>query len=423
MACSTVFDAFAIATESLSNEVYRNATYRSIWINLIPRGEFELGAGTTKTTFTIENSEPANDQETWKQITNDGNGLLRDGASQTATGGLCNNTYEEVGVGYSTKTYHPESFNLAGPIICAEDLLFDHNVDVFLRAYIEEMTKRSQRSWEKRYETLYMQFASKVAIGDGSNIVDAEGSVESTLTTAATSTLTQEFLDQIAVELIDRGATNPDSNGFISFGEDGPVFPLLVGLEASQHIALNNAELRNDFRHAESGNGATAELMSRLGATRSIKNFRHVPNLRPPRYDFVDGAYVRVPTYIIINAGQAGGPVKGSKSVLNPAYITAPYEAAIVMNPAVFTSEIVRPLSAAGGVSWSPNNYMGEWQWVTGGAKIGQTDCPDPLERLGRHYANFQHAPRPEFPAYGMTLIFKRFYAGSSLVGTNVTSS
>ena len=70
MACSNVFDAFAIATENLADEVYRNASYRSVWLNAIPRGTFETGAGTVKTTFTIENTEPTSDQETWTAITN-----------------------------------------------------------------------------------------------------------------------------------------------------------------------------------------------------------------------------------------------------------------------------------------------------------------------------------------------------------------
>lgn len=418
MACSNVFEAFAIATENLADEVYRNASYRSVWLNAIPRGTFETGAGTVKTTFTIENTEPTSDQETWSQITN--SDVI--GGSSGGAGGSCASSFNDVEVGYTSRTYNPEEFALQGPIICKDDLIYDHNVDVFLRAYIEEMTKRAQRSWEKRYETLYTKFASKVAVGNSNSIVDTESDITALTTLGdSTSTLTQQYLDQIAVELIDRGATNPDSNGFITFGEDGPVFPLLVGLEASQQIALNNSELRNDFRNAESGAGAAAELMSRIGATRSIKNFRHVPNLRPPRftYDSGTGAYTRVNTYVMNNA------TKGKKAVINPAYVTAPYEAAIVLNPNVFTSEIVPPVNAAGGVSWNPTTYMGEWQWVTGGNKIqaAGADCLDPLDKLGRHFAEFKHAARPEFPTYGMTLIFKRACGTSgSLTGTDVTA-
>jgi hypothetical protein len=420
MACSDVFDAFAIATENLSDEVYRNASYRSVWLNAIPRGTFETGAGTVKTTFAIENSEPAADAETWSQITNSD---VVGGSGSAA--GSCASTFNDVEVGYTSRTYNPEEFALQGPILCKDDLIYDHNVDTFLRAYIEEMTKRAQRSWEKRYEELYMKFASKLSVGNGATIVDTENAITDIAFDSdggvATSTLTQQLLDQIAVELIDRGATNPDSNGFITYGEDGPVFPLLIGLEASQQIALNNADLRQDFRNAESGQGATAELMSRMGATRMIKNFRHVPNLRPPRFTFntTTNKYERVATYLMSSA------TKGKKAVLNSSYVTAPYEAAIVLNPNVYTSEIVPPVNAAGGVSWNPTSYMGEWKWVTGGSKIQSpaNDCVDPLDKLGRHFAEFKHAPRPEFPNYGMTLIFKRACGTSGSVSiTDVTA-
>jgi len=386
MACDNVFDAFAIATESLDQEVYRNASYRSVWLNAVPRGQFKTGTGTTQTTFTIENSEPVADIESWTEITN----TAVSGGSGGGASGSCASTFTDVEVGYTANTYNPESYALSGPIVCKDDLIYDHNVDVFLRAYIEELTKRAQRSWEKRYEEIYMQFSSKLSVGNESSFVDWTGSGSEFVTDIdfssdgglSTSALTQQLLDQVAIELIDRGATNPDSNGFINFGEDGPVFPILIGLEASQQIALNNAELRQDFRDADSGAGGSSELMKRLGATRVIKNFRHIPNIRPPRYTFnsTTNKYQRVDTYTQSNA------TKGKKSTLNPAYKTAPYEAAIIMNPAVFTSEIVPPVNSAGGVSWNPTSYMGEWQ----------------------HFAEFKHAARPEFPQYGMTLIFKR---------------
>lgn len=421
MACSNVFDAFAIATENLADEVYRNASYRSIWISAIPRGKFETGVGTTKTTFAIENSEPTDETETWAQITNSGvNGGAGGGA-----GGSCSSTFNDIEVGYTARTYNPEQFALRGPIICKDDLIYDHNVDTFLRAYIEEMTKRAQRSWEKRYEELYMQFASKVSLGNGATIVDTESVITDIDFSGdggvSSSAITQQSLDSIAVELIDRGATNPDSNGFITYGEDGPVFPLLIGLEASQQIAVQNADLRADFRSAEQGKGAAAELLSRLGATRTIKNFRHIPNLRPARFTWDGGnnKYVRVNAYTMENA------TKGKKAVLSAAYKTAPYEAAVVLVPAVFTSEIVPPVNAAGGVSFNPTSYMGEWAWVTGGSKIqaSAADCEDPLDKLGRHYAEFKHAPRPEFPSYGMTIIFKRACGTSgNITMTDVTA-
>ena len=37
MACTNVFNAFAVATESLAQDVYKRASYRSMWLNMIER--------------------------------------------------------------------------------------------------------------------------------------------------------------------------------------------------------------------------------------------------------------------------------------------------------------------------------------------------------------------------------------------------
>jgi hypothetical protein len=52
MSCPNVFNAFAVATESLAQDVYKRASYRSMWLNMIERGEYPQGTGLTQTSFT-----------------------------------------------------------------------------------------------------------------------------------------------------------------------------------------------------------------------------------------------------------------------------------------------------------------------------------------------------------------------------------
>jgi hypothetical protein len=217
----------------------------------------------------------------------------------------------------------------------------------------------------------------------------------------ATSELTQEMLDVAAATLIRNGATNPDSSGFISFSSDGPVFPLYIGMEASQRIAQNNAALREDLRFADMGSGAGAELLKRIGANRVIKNFRHIPNLFPPRFSYAGGKYT------LIQPFTSSSGTKGTVFSVNPSWTTALYEGAFVPTPYVIKSHIVRPVNRVGDLSWQPTNYMGEWQWVTGAYKL-DVDCADPLEKKGQHYAEFVHAVEPIFTNQGMTIIFRR---------------
>ncbi len=389
MACPNVFNALKVATESLDQDVYRLASYKSVWLNAIKRDTYKQGTGLTQTTFTIANTEPTIDEEAWSAIT------LANGSNQ----GACGGTYNDVTVGFTERTYSPKRNALRGPLLCSDDLTFDHRVDLFLRAYVEELAKRSQRSWEKLYENEYMSLATKAVATSASGLTTsaAAGAISGVALNDATNGLSQDHLDAAALELIDAGATNPDSNGWITFGDDGPQFPLLIGLEASQAIAKLNAEFRNDVRYAEPN-----QLLKRLGAARVLKNFRHVINLRPARYTRnADGTYDRVNTYV------ESAATKGTQSTVNPEWKTAPYEAAVILNPSVMSCEVVKPVSSAGGLSFNAQNYTGDWQFVVGGEKV-DAGCTDPLGKLGRHYCEMVAAIRPEFPTHGMSIIFAR---------------
>lgn len=388
MACTSVFDALAVATEDLDQEVYKRASHNNVWLNIIQRGEYPHGVGLTRTVFTAGRQEPAADVETWPAI------VVNDGSSANA----CASTYNAAYVGYTAANYSPEQYALQGPVLCKDELIFSHNVGEFLQIYLNALAIRARRSWENRYQQLYMLF-SRIGIADASFTLGAAGG--GFTQDIATSSLTQEMLDATATELITSGATDPDSQGWITLGEEGPVFPLMIGLEMSNQLATNNADLRNDIRWADAGKGKGAMLLQRIGANRTIKNFRHVPVIFPPRYTYNGSAYVRVNTF------QNTAGTKGFVSTVTAAYRAAPYEAAIVMSPWVFKSELVRPVNSVAGLNWNPTNAMGEWTFVTGAEKW-DTDCPDPLQKFGRHFAEFKHAPKPLFPEYGVTLIYKR---------------
>ena len=404
MSCPNVFNAFAVATESLAQDVYKRASYRSMWLNMIERGEYPQGTGLTQTSFTTTSIEPTAAEE-WSAIT------LATG-NPGDNGGACDVTYNDVPVGYNAVTWSPERFALKGPLLCKDDLTFDHRVEAFLRVYLEKLSIRAQRSWETRYQNMFAKFAIKAVADSSFTQVETipagvnelpwiqTGSVGQALN-QSTSELTQEMLDVAAATLIRNGATNPDSSGFISYSSDGPVFPLYIGLEASQRIAQNNPAFRDDLRYADMGSGTGAELLKRIGANRVIKNFRHVPNLFPPRFTYGGGKYTLVQPFT------SSSGTKGTVFSVNPSWVTAPYEAAFVVTPYVFKSHIVRPVNRVGDLSWMPTNYMGEWQWVTGAYKL-DVDCADPLEKKGQHYAEFIHAPEPIFTNQGMTIIFRR---------------
>jgi hypothetical protein len=393
MACDP-FDAIRYATESLDKDLYRRASQNSLWMNAVPLGAFPEGVGVTQTTFTIGNSEPVSDNETWAAVTLSNNQILING-----TGNACDIDYTAVDVGFTEQTYGPKQYGLKGPVICRDQFLYSHRIDQFMSAYLQELAKRAKRSWEFEMRRQYMYFSEKVVHG---SVVNGPSTNISAITTIPNGELTQGELDELAAYLNESDAREPDSSGYVTLGPEGPLYTITIGQRASARIATNNANRLLDARAEVAGNNKELTLFQRIGAMRQIGNYRHAITTIPPRFNLVSGVLTSVPTFVMT------ATTEGMKASINPAWRTADYEGAIVMFQSVMTAEVVRPKTTAGGVAFNPSaGYMGEWQFVTGAFRLG-LDCDDPLEKFGRHYAEFKYAPRPVFPDHGKTIIFKR---------------
>lgn len=384
--CPTPFDALRIATENLPDDIYRKASWFSIWLSYIQRGAFPKNTGVNQTTFVIGNSEPITNTESWTNVTLSNNQITT----------MCSSSYTDIDVGYTELTYTPKRFGIAGPVICKETLGFAHNPKQFLAQYMREMVKRAKRSWEFEFRNTFMAAASKIIARPSFDIVDGTTTFPQV---AATSQLTQDILDYRAADLIQQGATDADQD-LIELGEDGPIFPLLIGLEAIQRLSTNVTARRDDTRYADMGKGQQAELMRRIGATRILRNYRIIPEVLPPRFSFTPGVgYTQIPTFEMV------ATTEGTVARITSAYKSAVYEGAIQLHPLVFKAMMVSPDGA--GLDWQPTNYMGEWVWKTGG-DISTTYCFDPLKKYGRHFAEFMYAPNVIYSNFGTTFIFKR---------------
>lgn len=408
MACDP-FDAMKVATESLSNDVMRRASPTSLWLNAIPRGKYPQGVGVTQTVFTIENSEPTSDNETWTDITLT-NGEITVGGS----GNGCDITYNQADVGFTEQTYGPRQFGLKGPVICKDSLTFQHNADQFLNAYEVELTKRARRSWEFEMRRTYITFSEKWVDG----LLSASAGTAIAAADIPTSELTQDMLDELAASLNESDASNADSTGYVTLSEEGPLYTLYIGQRASARLLKNNEDRKLDARAVMASEGAKGsfDLFRRIGASRAIGNFRHVITTIPPRYNVVSGVLVSVPTFVMTST------TKGMKASINPNWRTAEYEAAIVVMDSVFEAEIVVPNNGVPFAKFDPTSYMGEWQFVKGAHRLG-LDCTDPLEKLGQHFAEFKYAPKPKFPEHGRTLIFKRCSTDIALAACSGTGA
>lgn len=409
MACPNVTDLLRAKAESLGEKLYQRASFKSPILGAIPRADYGLGEGYEKSTFTIGRSEPASDEETWVAI-----------AAVNSDNGPCAVTYNAVTNGHKENKFKPSSFGLKGPVRCVQEFEMNWKSQDFWTAYMGALEKRSKRSIENKLLNTYMQYSYKASAN--STITWYAGDITTqpftgTVTTTdldganiPLSMLTQDMLDQTALVLNEEGADAGDTNGWVTLGNDGPIYPLLIGQEASFNILMNNSEVRADYNASYQGAGEVNPVIKRMGANRVIKNFRHLINPFPPRWKVDGGLLVRVPTWVM--STDAANATKGSVAVINSDWrdaSVAAYEAAVVLNPLVMTEEVLRP---AGLSEFGPQNYYGEWAFVTGNdAVLGMDSCQglqDPLHRYGRHFAEYRHACKPIFPEFGRVILFKR---------------
>lgn len=411
MACAQPFDVLRLRTEDLGPTLYVKASYKDPWLNLVPRAEYPQGAGLVRSSFQIGRSEPTTDEETWNAI-----------VAQGASTGPCAVTYNDTNVGEKETTYKPEVFGLRGPIVCQDSLAIYWESEAFWMKYFEALEKRNIKSITNRLENIYMNYSTKVVPSTNGTITEYAGQVSTQPPGSAVDLsgvavpgcgLTQDILDQEALALSEESADVPNSNGWITMGESGPEFPILIGQEASNQILLNNAELRSDYRQAFMGWGDANLVIQRIGASRIIKNFRHIITRFPARWGYTNGAFVRIPRFRMSSA--AADATLGQVAIVNPDWLNpniAGYEAAIVLNPWVYTERVLQPVNAAPGMKWNAQNYFGEWHFVTGNdAFLGMDSCngiSDPMHKQGRHFAEYRHAAEPIFPSYGRTILFKR---------------
>lgn len=420
MACPNPFDVLRLKSEDLGTHLYARASYRDAWLNLIPREDYGQGVGLAKSTFTVGRSEPTSEEEDWPLIE------LTAGGGQLTTNS-CSQTWNDTTVGYKERVYGPEQFALRGPLVCQDDLVLHWQSEQFWNMYFQALEKRNVKSIVNRLANIYMNFAPATLVDASLDWTDPLHFTSQSMTTivppqavdlsdlgdptGVTCELSQYHLDATAVELIEQGATDPDTNGWMVLGPDGPIFPLLIGQEASARISVNNSDFRTDLRDTYAGLPDSNPIFQRLGASLVIKNFRHVVTAFPPRWDYANGDFVRVPAFTM--SSSADDASKGQVGIVNPLWKTAEYEGAIVLSPWVFHEEILRPVGNFGGMQWQPQNYLGEWQFVTGNDALINTDdscagVSDPLKTLGRHFGRYKHAAKPIFPEYGRLFIFKR---------------
>jgi len=351
-------------------DIYSKSLNTSPWLKLVKKAGWPDEMGTSISVMTYQRSLPANTL-TWSALD------LNDGS-----GNNCVPTAEVVNFAQTLRTYNLNQSAIESPKICVNDLRFTMKRKEQLSNIFRILTENTSYAWIDRHRDEYTRLAEHKMIATAAL---PEGSASFPLV-EPTSRLTQGILDRVYMRLVrDGGGNNP-----LGRVNGRPQFSVITSSEASNSVILDNADIRADYRDSSKVN----ELLSPLGVERSYKGFYHLIDDFGPRWDFVDGAWVRRLPYAAVATTQ------GNKWDINPLYEAAAYEDSFVFHTDVMETLIPAPITAPGGnTKFDPVSYMGEFKWLN-----IQHDERNPDKTIGYFRAVLSSGSKPIFPEWGYVI-------------------
>ena len=380
MAFPTQLENWFISDPSrIQGDILKYSRVRGRFSSLIKKGTLPDGNGFNFSTVISDRSIGLGGG--WveiEQANNTGNNCLPDAAT--------------VSPALTQLTYNAAQQTVFSEYICANDArrgyMFTEQVQNIRKNFVAEIVDR----WEDKDMAEYIAATGRKVVLDSS--LSESGYAQALPASAATSQITQDYLDSFYIDLIRDGAGDEP----YAFTSGTPLLNLILSFEASQAIIKGSSAVREDFRFAEMGDGADATLLKTWNIDKAYGGYMHIISNRMPRYNFVGGAYVEVPFYTTV------ATTIGSKAIPNPAYKNAQYEGAAIWHPEVVRRDVPKPLGSLGGdATVNPINFNGEVEWLNIGDQLN-----NPFRDTGRWGARLQAAWKPGLTNYGIYLIFKR---------------
>jgi hypothetical protein len=352
-----------------------------VWNRLIKQDTFPAGMGETIQTLIQERSTVPNvSNSAWEDVgTNDG------------TGNSCNPTPQTVDFARTLSSYNLQQAAIRSPGFCVNDLRTAWKAEEQLAGEVKVLKENSQWFWSNRYRDEFSRLVGNKVVLDVADTLSMSSSGSNQNFPAVTPqfALDQGMLDQFYLDL-----SRDSAEGHYAMVDGEPQYALICSPETSNYLKKQNADIRQDLRFSSQ----VDELIKPFGAAFSYSGFVHIVDRQAPRYNFVNGEFVRVPFFTNSPA------TTGNKAVVNPAYRTAPYEVSFIYNPHVFTSRVAQVITSPGsGLKFDPVNYRGEYVWINNKDNVNNI-----LGVNGYFYALFMQGSQPKRTEWGYAIMHLR---------------
>lgn len=379
MAADLLNNTFVQDASRLAGEVLKIQRARGRVSALMRKGPLPDGMGFNFVTPVVKRSNAV------------GGGGWTNVQAEDGSGNNCVPDPSVVSPAITTLAYQAQQRWLRSNDICFRDARAGYNFKEQVMKQRENFVGVIVDTWEDRDKQAFYTNA-------GHKIVFDAAQTESTGATMpdveATFQINQDLLDDLYSRIVqDGGGMEPYA---VSNGT--PLIPAIMSMDAHRTIIKGSTDIRTDFQFADMGKGADSTLLKSWGTDKAFGGFLHTIDVKMPRYNFVDGAYVEVPYYL------SQATTIGNEAIVNPAYRTADFEDMYLWHPQVVKRLVPAPIGSVGAdTRGNPVNFNGEVQWLN----IASVD-KNPLSDIGFWSASLYAAYKPEKVQYGYVVRFRR---------------
>ena len=385
MACNAITNYLANETSRLGPWMYEKRYFKSSpWASLVTREQWPENIGYDFRQLTYERAAPTSI-------------LSWTSANALSAGedcGACDNSFNAVDVGYTTRTCTLYKYEVMSREFCIEDLRPVWETRKQLEAIRGALGDYVRQVWDQRKrEDTFLATKYKV-VADGT----LDGNYTATTATAYPSdacpvdVLQQATLDSWYDTLVRDGAA---ASGQYGMDSGAPIIPLVCSSELSRALLVQNSDARNDLRYATPG-----ELLKPMSVRRIFRGIAHVIDPFPRRFNCVQGAFTEIAPF----TSEAKTVLTGAE--VSSTWKNAPYEEATLGDiRELWTQLVPRPITSPGaGTSFGPNNYMGDFVW----RNIAERSGVNIFNKMGRWYGELKAAKLLVRPEMGASFVYRR---------------
>ena len=308
----------------------RRVFQRSLWMNIIRRGEWSNGMGPSLNVLFYERSAPTVAEPEWADI--HPSGIIPDGVA----GGSCLPPCEKIAIASTTRSFNLERVCREGPDICNIDTMPAFDLMNQLESVAGILGDYSKILWEIKYRHEYFRLTqTKVVVDDCASGATSSTNLATTWPSACpTQPLHMAIVNYYFIELMRDGA---GAESLLRGPGGSPLGIAIVSNETRGNIIRQNGDIREDIRQSNMNN----LLVRYFGVTHSYGDITWLVDPYPMRYSCTDGTYTEIPAFAL-----GSNATRGQEAVVNSSWKTAGVEGSFLFDPQVMTSLIPRPPTA-----------------------------------------------------------------------------